>query len=399
MIASILLVLAVPSSSAAPAASTIGVAGAVRGAVRAKAPGAAAGRVMETGREVFQNDRVTTDAAGRLQVLLRDETTFTLGPNSDMVLDEFVYDPASGKGKVAATVAKGAFRFVTGKIAQKDSDDMSVKTPVATIGIRGTMVAGRASADETTVVLIGPGRENSADETPGGITVGNEHGSVVIDRSGYATTVKRGQAPVRPFELRGGIMDGLLDELASIPTGAGNGGVEGRAGERSGDDRRRGLGYLDSFLYHQDAAQPDADRYALLSLFNGGPSTWEEVRGITVGQGRYVGSTDYSGPGGAGTMTVGINIDFGARTIGGPGAGGSTIVTSQTTGIVDQFSYDSLSGNAKVNLLPHLSAGSFQAASLQLVNKEGVVAKTAVVDATFNTGFGPSSSATVYADR
>ena len=108
-----------------PAASLIriGAAAAVHGLVQAAAPGAV-GRVISSGKPVYLNDHVTTDADGRLQVMLLDETIFTLGPNSDMVLDEFVYDPATSAGKVTARVAKGVFRFVTGKVARQAPANM-----------------------------------------------------------------------------------------------------------------------------------------------------------------------------------------------------------------------------------------------------------------------------------
>src|SRR5439155_454147 len=84
--------------------------------------------------------------------------------------------PATGDGKISAKMAKGVFRFVTGRVARRDPGSMKVNTPVGTIGIRGTMVAGKVSADEGSIVLIGPGPGNNADENPGGISVGNHKG-------------------------------------------------------------------------------------------------------------------------------------------------------------------------------------------------------------------------------
>jgi hypothetical protein len=84
------------------------------------------------------NQRVVTGANGHLQVLLLDETVFTLGPNSDIVLDDFVYDPVTTSGKVAASVARGTFRFVTGKMHSASPDARVIKLPVDVLGIRGT---------------------------------------------------------------------------------------------------------------------------------------------------------------------------------------------------------------------------------------------------------------------
>ena len=111
---------------AAPALTRIGAAAAVHGLVNAQTPGSV-GRVIQSGKPLFLNDHVTTSAEGRLQVLLLDETIFTLGPDSDMVLDEFVYDPSNDSGKITARVTKGLFRFVTGKVARRDPAKMKVK--------------------------------------------------------------------------------------------------------------------------------------------------------------------------------------------------------------------------------------------------------------------------------
>jgi hypothetical protein len=94
--------------------------------------------LITSGTPVFLNTHIITEGDGHFQVLLLDETVFTLGPNSDMVLDEFVYDPNTNLGKVTASIAKGTFRFVTGKMSHKDPAASKVKLPVMVVGIRGT---------------------------------------------------------------------------------------------------------------------------------------------------------------------------------------------------------------------------------------------------------------------
>ncbi|UPT73288.1 MAG: FecR family protein [Elusimicrobiota bacterium] len=214
-----LLALLLCASSPAQAATVnIGVASAVRGAVKAVAPGAA-GRVVETGKPVYSHDKVTTGPEGKLQILLLDQTSFTIGPNSEMELDEFVFDPATNAGKVSAKIAKGAFRFVTGKVARRDPSAMQVATPVGTIGIRGTMTAGTVSETEGTFVLLGPGPENNADEKAGGITVKNDKGSTDVDTDGWGVTVKAGEAPSDPFQIPPGALEGILNGVGSAPKG------------------------------------------------------------------------------------------------------------------------------------------------------------------------------------
>ena len=82
---------------------------------------------------VFSNQRVRTPADAALHVVFADGTDFRLGADSEAVIDNYVYDPATGTGKAVTTLGKGVFRFVSGKIK-----DHTIITPTATLGIRGT---------------------------------------------------------------------------------------------------------------------------------------------------------------------------------------------------------------------------------------------------------------------
>tara|TARA_B100000315_G_C14297596_1_gene460305 strand:- start:19 stop:639 length:621 start_codon:yes stop_codon:yes gene_type:complete len=90
---------------------------------------------------IYHDDIIQTGEKGRMQVLLLDQTVFTLGPDTRLILDEFVYDPTQkNANEVSTRLMKGAFRFVTGKIALKKPSRMKVKIPGSgsVIGIRGT---------------------------------------------------------------------------------------------------------------------------------------------------------------------------------------------------------------------------------------------------------------------
>jgi hypothetical protein len=105
--------------------------------------------VAAKGTPVYQGDTVATGKAGNLGIVFADKSTFALGKDGHMTLDEMVYDPATTTGKMAVNVAEGVFSFVSGQIAKTGADAMVVKTPVATIGVRGTAVAGRAGPEGT----------------------------------------------------------------------------------------------------------------------------------------------------------------------------------------------------------------------------------------------------------
>ncbi|MBI4342737.1 MAG: FecR domain-containing protein [Candidatus Omnitrophica bacterium] len=214
--------VAEPSAPLSQRQIQIGVAAAVHGNVQIASPGAV-GVVAQSGRPIYLGDVVTTDGQSRLQVLLMDETVFTIGPNSSIVIDEFVYDPATADGKLSAEVLKGTFRFVTGKIAHKEPRNMKVTLPAGTIGVRGTMVAGRVDGDHSLVVLLGPGPENTVGARIGRIEVGNEVNSavesVMITRPGHGTEIPgQNLPPTPPALMPPQVMQALQNDL-SAPLG------------------------------------------------------------------------------------------------------------------------------------------------------------------------------------
>ena len=84
---------------------------ALMGAARAQGVGAdtppgAPTRVIEIGTAVVENQKIQTTATGSVQVLFIDKTTLNVGPNSTLVIDRFVYDPATTKGELALSVSK-----------------------------------------------------------------------------------------------------------------------------------------------------------------------------------------------------------------------------------------------------------------------------------------------------
>lgn len=122
-----------------PAATAQAVEVGVAAAVNRDAFGTPPGATRTTkvlGDNVIFRERIETSGDGLVQVLLVDGSTFTVGANSDLVIDEFVYDPDAGSGKLVVSFGKGVARFVGGKLS-KNKGGVTVKTPVGTIGIRG----------------------------------------------------------------------------------------------------------------------------------------------------------------------------------------------------------------------------------------------------------------------
>jgi hypothetical protein len=93
--------------------------------------------VINVGKDIFADEFVNTDDASSTELMFLDQTNLTITPGSSVKIDKFVFDPNGKKGDVVFNVARGSLRFVTGS---QDPTSYQIKTPVATIGVRGTIV-------------------------------------------------------------------------------------------------------------------------------------------------------------------------------------------------------------------------------------------------------------------
>ena len=98
--------------------------------------------VASANMPVFVDDLVTTGPGGAVEIVFVDGTTFSLGANGQMRLDNLVFDPAGNNNGLDATVVKGSFVFITGQIGKEEGEGVQIDTPAGTIGIRGTSGAG-----------------------------------------------------------------------------------------------------------------------------------------------------------------------------------------------------------------------------------------------------------------
>jgi ferric-dicitrate binding protein FerR (iron transport regulator) len=131
------------------AAPTIGLASAVSNQVSGTTGGAP--KPIRTGDAVFQDQTVQTAARSSAQLLFRDQTALTVGPASRVKLDRFVYDPNRRTGDIVINATKGAFRFVSGAAR---SSSYKIRTPVASIAVRGTIFDTFIALEATVAVLV-----------------------------------------------------------------------------------------------------------------------------------------------------------------------------------------------------------------------------------------------------
>ena len=89
---------------------------------------------------LYEKDAVKTRAGGSVGIILKDDTVLSLGPDSELVLTEFMFAPREGKLSLVARLLQGTATFISGIIAKLAPENARLETPSATIGIRGTHV-------------------------------------------------------------------------------------------------------------------------------------------------------------------------------------------------------------------------------------------------------------------
>lgn len=97
----------------------------------------------QTGQEVFEADELRTGADGRIGVTLMDDTRISLGGDSEVRLDRFVFAPADGSFGFAVKIMRGVAAYVSGQMAKLSPDSIRLETPTAIVGVRGTSLAIR----------------------------------------------------------------------------------------------------------------------------------------------------------------------------------------------------------------------------------------------------------------
>ena len=162
-------------------AQTIGKVGAVNPASQSTPPGSGT-RVVELGAQIIFKERVTTSASGSLQLAFIDKSTISVGPNSDLVIDEFVYNPATSQGKMTVSLGRGVLRFVGGQVSHNGNAE--IRTPIATIGVRGGAGTISHDAKDGTIVKSSYGRFTIA--TSGGVQEIKRPGFIVTAQSAAA---------------------------------------------------------------------------------------------------------------------------------------------------------------------------------------------------------------------
>ncbi|MBU2429268.1 MAG: FecR domain-containing protein [Proteobacteria bacterium] len=156
---------------------------------------------------VFLKDTIKTEN-GRIQMMFKDNTLITLGQNSNLQITKYLWEPGNTRSNMETRVEEGSFRILGGAITRVAPDNFKTDSPSGTIGIRGSMYAGRVENASLFVVFQG-GK---------GIYVQNATGMVDITRPGFGTQVKSlDQAPEEPRKIAPEELQKLESALATAP--------------------------------------------------------------------------------------------------------------------------------------------------------------------------------------
>ena len=101
----------------------------------------------QNGMAVYAPDSLRTGKDGKVGITLSDDTQVSIGPNSEVRLDSFVYDPGQGQLALVLKFIRGTAAYVSGQIAKLAPDAVRLETPAAIVGVRGTTLAVEVTSD------------------------------------------------------------------------------------------------------------------------------------------------------------------------------------------------------------------------------------------------------------
>jgi hypothetical protein len=279
------------------ALARVGVTSATSGDPLGKPPQEAE-RVLRIGIDVQANEVIRTGANDRAHLVFLDGTALTVGPNAQLTIDKFVYDPNTKIGELAVNATQGVLRLVGGRISK--TNPITITTPTSTIGIRGGIC----------MLDVQRGRTVSTFLFGNNMTVtGAGGGFQNVSRPGSRVTTNAGAPPSPPVMIGQGALSGQMGQLEG--TGGGGGGNQGaQQGAAQGGSQQGG---------QTGGNVPNAQNTNRNLAGNSGP-------GVSTGPGQFL------TPGPSNQPPILAN-NPGANP-NGAGGGGAPQTTTQTTKVI-----------------------------------------------------------------
>lgn len=177
------------------------------------------------GSAIEKMDTVTTNSQGRFKITFKDATTVNITENSKLLIDDFVYDGGNkSKGRLGLKVALGTVRYASGGVAKNNPKGVNIRTPTATIAVRGTdFVMSVDEAGRSTIVLV-PVCFDEKDITKinfdcynGAIDVMTAAGVVTLNKAFQATMVENNYAPPAPPVIINPALNSMNNNIQVAP--------------------------------------------------------------------------------------------------------------------------------------------------------------------------------------
>ncbi|GEM_PF-3177478 len=181
---------------------------------------------------VYIGDMIRTKTRSKLQIMFRDKTLIAVGQRARLTLDDFLFEPGDESSRCETSVAEGAFKVISGAIGKIAPDRVKVRTPTATIGIRGTTALGSAGAQRGKAVYM----------SGTAVSATNSYGQVILrGEPGTGCDLQAGQPPSQPRLFTSAEINAILSDMAfggdgGGEGGGGGGGVPGLGDDGDGDD-------------------------------------------------------------------------------------------------------------------------------------------------------------------
>lgn len=221
------------------------------------------------GAIVRNNEQLTTDvgfnvslydtaqtANGRMLIEFLDKAELALTEHTKVYIDEVIYDPDPSKSKMSMRFALGTARFASGKLAMVNKANIDIRTPTATIGIRGTDFTTTIDELGRSLIMLLP---DANGDPSGEITVTNEAGVITLNQAYQATMVQSlNTLPTKPVTI-GGITPSMIDNMFIVnpPTE-----VKQAIQEQVDNDLNKDQGILDiDFLEYNELDKTIDDYY------------------------------------------------------------------------------------------------------------------------------------------
>lgn len=160
-------------------------------------------QVIEGGTGVgVQSMDTAVTAKGKMRIDFVDDTRVDLTDHSRLLIDEFVYDPANDIGSISLKASLGTVRYASGQIAKRYQQNVKIRTPSATIGVRGTDFIMLVDEIGGTMVTLLPSCDTNGTCIVGEISVESDTGFVIMNQAFQTTQIKSSyQKPSKPLVL------------------------------------------------------------------------------------------------------------------------------------------------------------------------------------------------------